>query len=197
MKKLNVVAWLMAIAISSSVFAGPGKGGAKVDVKKSSLKWLAKKVTGKHNGTVSLASGLLESNGKTITGGTFEIDMNSIICEDLSDKETNGKLVGHLKSDDFFSVAKNPKAKFEITKVTPKAGTEVEITGKMTIKGITNEIVFPANVQLNGKEISATAKITLDRTKWDIRFGSGKFFENLGDKVIYDDFEIDLALVAQ
>src|SRR5688572_741338 len=89
----------------------------KVDASKSTLAWTAKKVTGQHNGAVQISSGTLTSQGDALKGGTFVVDMNSITCKDL-EGEWNGKLVGHLKSDDFFSVEKNPTSKFEITKIT-------------------------------------------------------------------------------
>ena len=167
----------------------------KVDLAKSNTKWHAKKVTGEHFGTINLSNGSLNIDGNKITGGTFEIDMNSIKCTDITDAGYNAKLVGHLKSDDFFSVEKNPKAKFVIKKVEGK-GDSYNITGDLTIKGITNSITFPATVKTDAKGLNATAKIVLDRSKWDIRYGSKTFFPNIGDKMINDDFEIDLALAA-
>ena len=97
---------------------------------------------------------------------------------------------------DFFSVEKNPTANFKITKVEAAKNGTVTIFGDMTIKGIKQAISFPATVKADKKDLTANAKITLDRTKWDIRYGSKTFFENIGDKAIYDDFVIDLALVA-
>lgn len=163
----------------------------KVDASKSVVKWNAKKVTGEHSGTVALKSGSLMVDGGKVTGGSFEIDMNSIKCEDLTDPGYNGKLIGHLKSDDFFSVAKHPVVSFKITKVEAN-----NITGDLTIKGITNSVTFPATVKASKDGATASAKIVLDRTKWDIRYGSKKFFESIGDKAIYDDFTIDLTLAA-
>jgi polyisoprenoid-binding protein YceI len=195
LKSITVGALATLLLIGSS-FTAKLASTYKVNTAKTSLKWYASKVTGKHDGTINLANGTLTTNGKSLTGGNFEIDMNTIVCKDLTDKETNGKLIGHLKSDDFFSVEKHKTAKFEIMKVVPKAGNEYTIAGKMTIKGITEEISFPATITTTDKEVKAKAKITLDRTKWDIRYGSGKFFEGLGDKVINDDFIIDLDLVA-
>lgn len=167
----------------------------KVDAAKSVVKWHAKKVTGEHLGTIGLASGALNVDGTKITGGTFEIDMTSIKCTDITDAGYNAKLVGHLKSDDFFSVEKNPKAVFVITKVDGK-GNNVNITGDLTIKGIKNKITFPATVTADAKGVTANAKIVLDRSKWDVRYGSKTFFPNVGDKMINDDFEINLALSA-
>jgi polyisoprenoid-binding protein YceI len=192
-----VAALLIAgLMFAGSSFTGKLNPSFKVNVAKTSVKWFATKVTGKHDGAVKLASGTLETNGKQVTGGQFEIDMNSITCRDLEDKETNGKFIGHMKSPDFFDVANHKTAKFEIMKVVPKSGNEYEVSGKMTIKGISNEITFPANITTSAKEVKANAKITLDRTKWDVRYGSGKFFEGLGDKIIHDDFVIELDMVA-
>ncbi len=182
--------------LAGSSFSGKLNSSFKVNAAKSSMKWFASKVTGKHDGQIKLTSGTLNTNGKMVTGGSFEIDMNSMTCRDIEDKETNGKFLGHLKSPDFFDAGNHKTASFEIQKVVPKSGNEFEVTGKMTIKGISNEISFPATITNTGKEIRAKAKITLDRTKWDIRYGSGKFFEGLGDKIIHDDFVIDLDLVA-
>jgi len=196
-KSLATAALLSAFALGVAFTGKLAPTTFKANTEKSNLHWYATKVTGKHDGFVKLASGSLITNGKTVTGGQFEIDMTTISVADLpADNEYNGKLVGHLKSEDFFSVEKHNKALFVISKVTPK-GSEFMITGKMTIKGIANDISFPATITNTGKQISAKAKIVLDRTKWDIRYGSGKFFENIGDKAIHDDFTIELNLVTE
>ncbi|MCU0340468.1 MAG: YceI family protein [Spirosomaceae bacterium] len=188
-------ALLMAgVMLVNTAEANGKKGKAtalKVDASKSVVKWNAKKITGEHYGTVTLKNGSLTVDGGKVTGGSFEMDMNSIKCEDLTDAGYNGKLIGHLKSDDFFSVAKHPVASFKITKVEGN-----NITGDLTIKGITNSVTFPATIKADKNGATATAKIVLDRTKWDIRYGSKKFFESIGDKAIYDDFSIDLTLAA-
>ncbi|MBX2897346.1 MAG: YceI family protein [Cyclobacteriaceae bacterium] len=168
----------------------------KVDAQASSLTWTGKKVTGQHTGTIAIASGELTADGKLLKEGTFEIDVNSITVTDITDKDGNAKLVGHLKSDDFFGASKFPKASFVLTSLTQKSGNEYAVKGKLTIKGKTNEIEFPATIINDGKKVTATAKIVVDRTKYDIRYGSKNFFDNLGDKAIYDDFELDLKLVA-
>jgi polyisoprenoid-binding protein YceI len=194
--KSIAAATLMGALVLGSSFTGKLSGSFKVNTEKTTLKWFATKVTGKHDGSVKLASGTLNSDGKSVTGGSFDIDMTSLVVADIADPGTNGKLLGHLKSEDFFSVDKHKTAHFEITKVAPKSGNEFEVSGKMTIKGITQDISFPATITTTAKEVKANAKITLDRTKWDIRYGSGKFFEGLGDRVINDDFVIELNLVA-
>jgi polyisoprenoid-binding protein YceI len=191
--KIASLLFVYTIIVCTAIAANPT---AKVDTKKSTLGWAAKKVTGAHNGKVNISSGSFTLNGNVVTGGRFEVDMTSITCEDITDKETNGKLIGHLKSDDFFSVAGYPKATFTITEAKQVKGNEYEIKGNLTIKGKTNEISFPADINVQAKTITAKANVKIDRTKWDIRYGSGKFFENLGDKMIYDEFELNVNLVA-
>jgi polyisoprenoid-binding protein YceI len=168
----------------------------KVDNKTSKLTWLAKKATGEHSGTVEVSDGSFTVEGNTLKAGAFDIDTRSITDTDIADEGANGKLVTHLKSPDFFSVEKHPKANFVLISATKAAGNTYNVKGNLTIKGITNEVSFPATVAVSGKKLSANAKITIDRTKYDIKFRSKNFFENLGDKVIYDDFDIDVALVA-
>ncbi len=194
MKKITLS--ILALALSGTLFAnGPKKSESfKVDAAKSNVTWLAKKVTGQHNGKVILDNGSLTVSNDKITGGKFEIDMTSIEVLDLQG-EWKDKLVGHLKSDDFFSVAKNPKSSFEITSVETKAdGTT--ITGKLTIKGITKEISFPASISKKGNVVVAIATIRVDRTKFDIKYGSKSFIEGIGDKAIDDEFEMQVNLVA-
>jgi polyisoprenoid-binding protein YceI len=168
----------------------------KADVKESKVGWFAKKVTGQHNGYVSLKEGSLQVEKGKIIGGEFTLDMTTISCEDIKDAGMNGKLLGHLKSDDFFSVEKNPTAKFVIKKVTStgKKGNDetYNLSGDLTIKGITNAITFDAKTTGSGKKITATAKFTFDRTLWKIEYNSKKFFESIGDKMIYDDVEMTL-----
>ncbi len=168
----------------------------KVDTQKSVLNWEGKKVTGQHNGVVKFNEGTLTVDGAKLTGGTFEFDMNSITSLDLTDAGYNAKFIGHMKSEDFFNTTKYPTSKFVITKVTPKGGNNYDITGNMTIKNITNPVTFPATVIVAGNTITAEGKAVLDRTKFDIRYGSKSFFENIGDKAIYDDFTINLKTVA-
>jgi polyisoprenoid-binding protein YceI len=122
--------------------------------------------------------------------------MNTITCTDLTDATYNAKLLGHLKSEDFFNVEKYAQSKFVIKSVKEVKSGEVLIKGNLTIKGITHEIEFPAKVKNDGKQITTTAKITVDRSKYDIRYGSKSFFEGLGDKMIYDEFDLNLKLVA-
>ncbi|MFB9865020.1 YceI family protein [Rufibacter immobilis] len=173
----------------------------KVNTEESKITWIGRKVTGEHNGNIKLASGTILMEKNSLRGGTFLMDMTSITCNDLQGN-SNKNLVNHLKSDDFFSVEKNPTAVFAITNLTPKQNAKsgaanYTITGDLTIKGIKHEISFPAMVNLKKGVVTAKANLKFDRTKWDIKFRSGNFFENLGDKAIQDDVELNLELVAR
>ena len=162
-----------------------------VDVSKSTINWKASKVTGTHTGTVGIKSGSLDIEKGKLKGGSFVVDMPSLIVTDLTGKGKEN-LEGHLKSDDFFSAAKFAEAKLVITKVTEMAMKgEYAVTADLTIKGITKPISFSTKTSEN----SATANIKIDRTKYDIQYRSGSFFENLGDKLIEDTFELDINLV--
>lgn len=186
---------MIVVASVAVAFTAPAPQVYKVNPKESVLTWTGKKVTGQHNGNVAISAGSLTWDGKTLKDGSFDIDLSTITVTDITDADTNAKLVGHLKSDDFFAVAKSPKATFVITSVTPKDGKYL-VKGNLTIKGITNETEFPATVKADGKKLTAEAKIIVDRTKYDIKFRSTNFFENLGDKAISNDFELDVKLVA-
>lgn len=166
-----------------------------VDANKSTVSWVGRKVTGEHAGGIKIAKGKLITEGKMLKTGNFDMDMTSITCTDLTGEYAD-KLVGHLKADDFFGVEKYPTSKFEITSVKAITKTTANITGNLTIKGITNSISFPASVVIKGNTLLAEAKkVMIDRTKFDIRYGSKSFF-NLGDKAIDNDFELNIKLIA-
>lgn len=198
MKKLSFI--LVVAALFGLAFTNPAEVVTyNVDASQSTIKWVAKKVTGGHNGTIAIKSGTLEYTDGMLSGGSFVIDMNSIVVDDLKGN-MNAKLVGHLKSADFFDVENHEEAQFNITKVVSR-GTpgSYKVEGELTIKDITKEITIPI-VQLNEGEDGITTsddiQITIDRTDFDIRYGSGTFFGNLGDKTIYDDFELTVNLKA-
>ncbi|QMU30021.1 YceI family protein [Adhaeribacter radiodurans] len=166
----------------------------------STINWTAKKVGGQHTGTVKLTKGSLQVNGKKLVGGNFVMDMTTITDLDITNEEFNKKLTGHLKSEDFFSVEKNPTSTFKITKAAPIAGAKAgeanyTITGDLTIKGITNPITFPATVKVDGANAEASAKVEVDRIKHDIKFRSS-MLGTAADKIIDDIFVMDIKLVA-
>jgi polyisoprenoid-binding protein YceI len=169
-----------------------------VETGKSRLTWRGKKVIGSgHTGTINLADGTLRAEGDTLTGGTFEMDMLSMACTDIPDPQTNATLMGHLKSDDFFATYRFTTARFVITRAVPKGDGKYEISGDLTIKGITQPVNFPATVRITPEGLVAEAKIVVDRTLYGIRYGSTSFFGNLGDKAISNAFELEVALVAR
>ena len=177
------------------IFTTPEAGVEKIDINvaSSSVKWTGAKVGGSHNGAITLKSGSLAIEEGRLVGGSFVIDMTSISNEDLQG-EYAGKLVGHLKSDDFFGVETYPTASFEITNVVPQGTGKYKVEGDLTIKGITKSIKFPASVEEKDGAYVATADITVDRSEYNVKYGSGSFFDDLGDKVIYDDFNLSVSL---
>lgn len=191
----------MNTLLGAALLALPAMGFAAkmdVDTKKSSIGWVGKKVTGQHNGILKLKSGTFNlAEGK----GTFVMDMKSIDTKDLSG-DTKKKLDGHLKSDDFFNVKKYPEAKFVLESVKPEGAAKdgkqkYKMTGELTIKGIGKKISFTGEYQAAKKMLAADFKI--NRTEWDIKYNSGKFFDpaKLADKLIYDDIDIQLSLVGK
>ncbi len=168
----------------------------KLDKSNSTVKWNGKKVTGEHYGTINLKSGNLDVVDNKIKSGTFQMDMTSIVNEDISNESMNERLVGHLKSDDFFSVEKHPVSTLVIKEVKHKAGNTHLFTGDLIIKGITHPVTFDAEVVIDGDKLRAKGKMEVDRTLYDIKFRSGKFFSDLGDNLIYDTFTLDFDVVA-
>ncbi|MDX1720144.1 MAG: YceI family protein [Salegentibacter mishustinae] len=161
----------------------------KVEVKDSNIEWEGEKVTGSHEGTIELKDGYFTMENGELKGGEFVMDMTSITVTDL-EGEDKGKLEGHLKSDDFFGVNNHPTAKLVITSVAKKSNGTYGVVADLTIKEKTNSITFDLDMDDN----SASTELTIDRSKYDVRYGSGSFFDNLGDKTIYDNFELDVEL---
>ncbi|HEX9514089.1 MAG TPA: YceI family protein [Puia sp.] len=158
----------------------------------SNIDWVGRKVTGAHNGTIAVKEGKLILNAGKLTGGKFIIDTTSIRILDVTDPATNAQFAGHLASDDFFSSQKYPEATLEIASVS---GNHVE--GNLTIKGITHPVGFDAVVSVNGNLLTASGKLVIDRTKYEMKFRSGSFFKDLGDTLIYNDFELNVIITAK
>lgn len=183
---------MVLLVFSYSVFSKE----YKINSTSSTLEWEAKKVTGQHHGTISFAEGTLSVEHKKITGGKLVVDMNTIINTDLTDAGYNQKLIGHLKSDDFFGVTKYPQASLEVKNVAPKSENFYHFTADLTIKGITSPVEFDAEVKVDSGQLTATGSMVVNRTKYGIKYGSGSFFQGLGDKMIYDDFTLKFKLIA-
>ncbi|MGN8059570.1 YceI family protein [Pedobacter sp. 22163] len=162
----------------------------------SSINWTGKKVTGAHNGTITIKSGSLSLNDGKLSNGNFIIDTTSIVILDVTDPATNAQFAGHLFSEDFFATDQFPEATFVITDVAQTNEDNAVVTGDLTIKGITHAVIFAADVVVNGNVLTASGKIFIDRTKYNMKFRSGNFFTNLGDNLIYNEFELDVKLTA-
>lgn len=184
--KIFVLASMMLMS-GSVMFAQK----VEVNIEKSSVKWHGKKVGGQHEGNIQLKSGYFELQGDKIVAGNFVVDMTTITNTDVKSEGSKQKLVGHLKSDDFFGVEKYPSATFEVKQSSTFSNGKATISGDITIKGKTESLSFEA--VRAGKEY--TAKVEIDRSKFDVRYGSKSFFDNLGDKAIDDIFTLDIRLV--
>ncbi len=164
----------------------------------STIEWKGFKPTGTHTGTISIAEGSVSVNDGNIESGSFAIDMNSITVTDIPvEKEGNAKLTGHLKSADFFDVEAYPKAKFEVTGLETVDGKTM-LSGNLTMKETTNNISIPVTTSMDGDTMKLTSEtFTIDRSKWNVKYGSKSFFDDLGDSFINDDIELKVNLVAK
>lgn len=184
---------LLMISMFAVSFAN-GDEPKTVPVGNSEITWKGFKVGGMHKGTITLKSGILEYNAEgVLTGGNFVLDMGSIACTDL-EGGSKSKLEGHLKSDDFFGVEAHPTANLTITKVSSRGEVGAyKVVADLTIKGITNQVKF--NVRNAGE--AHVAEITVDRSDYDVKYGSGSFFDKLGDNTIYDEFVLSVYVKAK
>ncbi|HCE55569.1 MAG: hypothetical protein APF83_00840 [Lutibacter sp. BRH_c52] len=192
MKKSKLIFFTMAFAafsfVSQSAFA---QDNFKVNVENSSLTWKGYKPTGSHSGTITLASGSIAVKNNKLTGGTFLADMSTI-----KDADGSAKLEGHLKSEDFFEIAVFPTSKFEITKTEVNAG-KIQVTGNMTIKGITKQITFPATLAVSKDNVTLISEtFQINRADFNVKYKSKTFFNDLKDKFVNDDFDFQVTIVA-
>ena len=212
MKKVLFSLLFAATALSASAQANtsPAKGKPAtataaadtytVQPQQSTLGWVGKKVGGQHNGTIDIKGGTVQVKGNKVVGGTFLVDMASLKDTDLTDADYNAKLVGHLKSPDFFGVEEFPSATYVITSVKPLKGdangNNAQVTGNLTVKGKTNPVSFPAKVSEKDGVASASGVATIDRTKYDVKYGS-TLFGAAADKAIDDNFTLNFNVIAK
>jgi polyisoprenoid-binding protein YceI len=182
-----------ASASSASLHVGNEKYFT-IDTKESVVTWTGSSVEGAHTGYVSISKGELMMENGQLMGGTVEVNMSTI---EGDDHRSDNNLIEHLKDPDFFDVKKFPFTTFAITWVAPADGQNINVTGNLTIKGITHAVTFPATMEAKGKVVYANGNVTIDRTKWDVRYNSGKFYDNLADKTISDFIEFDIKIVAK
>lgn len=171
------------------------------DITKSTIEWKGFKPTGVHNGTINIENGSLTMKDGTIQSGTFLIDMKSIEVLDM-EGEYKEKLEKHLmgtvegKEDHFFDVNKFPIAKFEVTG-SETIGEKTNLSGNLTIKGVENNITFPVTISNENGILTLTSDtFTIDRTKWNVNYGSKSVFDDLGDSFVNDEIELKINLVA-
>jgi polyisoprenoid-binding protein YceI len=188
MKNLKTIAIALVVAFTTMTASAQNK---KIDVAKSNIAWVGKKVTGQHSGTIKLTDGILVFKGKALKGGTFNVDMTSITVTDLKAGEGKEKLEGHLKADDFFGTDNFKTAKLEFKLISDNGDGTYNVTANMTIKDQTNPVTFKITVKGN----TATTSFKVDRTKYGIKYGSASFFDSIGDKAISDEFELTVNLV--
>ncbi|MEW5677021.1 YceI family protein [Flavobacterium enshiense] len=186
MKQLKSIA--LALVVALGTLTASAQTTKKVDAAASKVEWIGKKFTGQHNGTINLKEGAIVFKGKKLAGGNFTVDMTSINTTDLEGKG-KASLDGHLKADDFFGVEKFPTSQLVFKTIGTKANNTYQVTADLTIKGITKPITFDMVVDKN----TATAKLMIDRTKYDIKYASVGFGA-MADKAINDEFELNVNL---
>ena len=165
-----------------------------IDTKETVVAWTVSSVHGGHTGYVYISKGELMIEKGQLAGGTVEVDMNTI--EDKNHRSDNN-LIKHLKDADFFDVKKFPFSTIAITGVAAINDENKNITGNLTIKGITHPVTFPAKMEIKDGVVKADGKLVIDRTDWGIRYKSGKFFDNLKDQTISDSIEFHIMIVAK
>jgi len=186
LKKSILKPVLVILAVMLSAYST--SDSKNINVAESVINWVGYKVTGQHEGTIKLLNGSLNFKENTLVGGKFAMDMTSINTTDL-EGDSKKKLDGHLKADDFFGVYNFKTATLVFTSVN-KSKLGYAIVGDMTIKGITNEVSFDLALTEN----SASTNLKIDRTKYGIKYGSASFFDDIKDKAIYDEFDLNVKL---
>ncbi len=189
---------LILLTLAISLLAGAAwSKDYTVSPSTSQLQWFASKITGKHDGAVSLKKGDLKIESGKLKSGKIMIDMSTITVSDIEDPKYNAKLQGHLESADFFDVAKFKTAIITVKSVKALKGTQIQVKANLMIKGYIKEIDFKADLSPAAKGFKLVADIEIDRTLWDIRYGSSSFFKGLGDKAIHNEikFKVDLDLI--
>ena len=195
MKKIFLSAILSIITLFAMA-TKPHVDHIRVNSENSTIKWIGSKVAESHEGTINIQKGVLNINHGVLVGGQISIDMSTITNTDIESPKYKAMLESHLKNKDFFNVEEFPLATITITNAVRGSGNSYKIMANLTIKGITHPISFAADVNVNGKNFLATAKIKIDRTKWDIKYNSGNYFKDLGDKLILDEVEFDIYLLS-
>ena len=174
------------------------EGVYSVVVDRTELSWIGKEISTKiHTGTLNLSDGTIQIIDENTINGNITIDMSSINVTDLQGRAKE-MLEGHLRSADFFEVENYPNATLNFkSKSYNKLKNLIDFEGQLTIKDISNPIFFSATLIESSPYLKAKSILSFDRSKYNVRFRSGSFFENLGDKLILDDIDINIVLVTE
>jgi polyisoprenoid-binding protein YceI len=183
--KSNILKSTLILVLAISFASFTTISDKAVSVENSKVTWKGYKVTGSHEGTITLKTGVLKFEADKLVGGEFSIDMSSITTTDIKGEYAK-KLDGHLKSDDFFGTANHPVAGITFTSVQSSGKNSYTVVADLTIKGKTSPVTFEMSIYGS----KATAALKVDRTKYDVKYGSSSFFDNLKDKAIYDEFDL-------
>lgn len=186
MKKLTTLFFIIALMISSAGVAQTHQ----ISSDNAEIKWTASKIGGSHNGHILLKEGSLTWEEDQLTSGKFVIDMSSITNDDIENDTYRNNLIEHLKSNDFFGAEEFPEAILEFTEVSGFVDEVAQVKGELTIRGITHPVEF----SITHLEHGLSAIITIDRSDFDVKFRSKSFFKNLGDKLIHDEFKLEITL---
>lgn len=195
-KTILILSVVMLSAFATKAHANHNEKDLSINTKVSNVDWIGKKVTGQHTGTINIKEGNLHLHDGNLSTGKVVIDMSSISCTD-TEGEWGQKLVSHLNSADFFDVENHKTATLEITSTKKIEGNKYTVSGNLTIKGITKPIIFESTIEIKDGKLAAYAEVKVDRTLYDIKYGSGKFFEGLGDKMIDDEFIVKFKIAAE
>ena len=198
LKKMKNILFTIVLSVLAVIgIASVHTNDIIVNQTNSTVKWIGSKASGSsHSGTINISRGKLVFDHGRLVGGEIVIDMNSIKNTDIKSEKKSQRLVDHLKNEDFFFVEKHPTATLKIISAESMPDNLYKVAADLTIKGITNRITFSTHMTIKKNSFLATANIKIDRTKWDIKYGSGSFFKDLGDRMILDDIEFDILLLS-
>lgn len=188
---------------SLSALPSPRDGVHGIDLRESRIQWTGRNLLNHHTGRIALKSGSLTLSGGRLTGGRFVFDMTAITCDDLAGDSLHDVLVRHLLDHDFFDAAVFPKAEFILTGTDPVPGAtpgspNLRVKGRLTLKGVTDDLDFLTctGITADGK-LAAQATLAFDRTRWNVFYGSGKWFHRLGGHLVNDLIELQLRIVSE
>ncbi|WP_291721404.1 YceI family protein [Bernardetia sp.] len=187
---------LLLLIVSFICFSFSTLSNYNISPNDSSITWEGSKLGGSHTGLIMVKEGIILTENQKVTGGKIHIDMNSIFCTDIEERETAQKLEAHLKSADFFDVEKFPLARLEILNVEAKGEENYEVKANLTIKNVTKQISFPAKIKMQNNQVIADLELTIDRTEYDVTYMAESVTGQIKDKFIYNNFDLTIHLVA-